>query len=119
MKALVSNIIGEEYPIVKGSVVDINNYKDYYKHLECSTFDVVRVEWLGEEISIFVDDKGMLKSNNFGRMVVKGYPQPLFGNMVICGGVDNTGNTLPVPESIAVIDLVELIGEVQYQIGGA
>ena len=114
MKALVSSIIGEEYPIVKGSVVDINNYKDYYKHLECSTFDVVRVEWLGEEISIFVDDEGMLKSNNFGRMI-KGYPQPLFGNMVICGGVDHNGNTMVIPESIGVLNLNEFIGEIKYQ----
>jgi hypothetical protein len=118
MKALVSNIIGEEYPIVKGSVVDINNYKDYYKHLECSTFDVVRVEWLGEEISIFVDDEGMLKSNNFGRMV-KGCPQPLFGNMVICGGVDRNGDTIGIPENINLLNLNEFIGEIEYQIGGA
>ena len=115
MKAIASNITLNENGVVELSnkVVEISTYKDYYKHLECSTFDVARVEWLGEEISLYIDDEGLFKEGNLGREV-KGYPQPLFGNIVICGGVDNKGNTLEVPDCITLENINDFIKEVTH-----
>ena len=92
---------------------DIKSYTDYYEHLKCELFDVVMVSWQGESISIFVDDEGLLKSGNVGGKV-EGYPEPLFGNMVICGGVDVEGNTLPLPDKFNVMNIMQHIGEVEY-----
>ena len=117
IKALVSKIItGESQPIVKEYVTEINTYKDYYKHLEVSLFDAVRVQWKGKDISVYVDDEGMLKEGNYGRMVM-GYPEPLFGNLVIVGGVDSKGDTLPIPEEIKLLDLREFISDIKYVTG--
>ena len=96
--------------------VAINNYKDYYKHLDAGMFDVVRVRWLGRDISIFVDDEGMLK-RNFGRDVI-GYPQPLFGNLVICGGVDHEGETLPLDKVFTTKNMHEFVSNIKYMIEG-
>lgn len=71
----------------------ITNYKDYYKHLECRTFDVVS---LGRKMSIFVDDDGLFVTPLFLTMVL-GYDQPLAGNLVFAGGVDSDGETLSCP----------------------
>lgn len=96
------------------SEVTIKKFEDYYTHLECDSFDVVRVEWFGKEVSIYVDDEGMLKEN-YGRNVL-GYSQPLFGNMVITGGVDEEGNTLSLDASITTSNIDTLIDEVRYAI---
>ena len=88
--------------------VQVNNYKDYRKLLNAELFDIIMVTWKGVDISIYVDSKGMLKSKNLGRDV-KGFPEPLFGNMVICGDVDIEGNTLDLPERITIKDVEERI----------
>jgi len=84
--------------------VQVSNYKDYYKLLNAELFDVVAVRWDGVDISIYVDDEGMMKSWNLGRSV-RGCPAPLFGNMVFCGGVDSEGNTLDLPKKITIEDV--------------
>ena len=95
--------------------VQVNNYKDYCKLLNAKLFDIVMVRWKGVDISIYVDDEGVLKSKNLGRDV-KGYPNSLFGNMVICGSVDVRGNTLDLPESITIKDVKERISTPLYTI---
>ena len=71
----------------------ITNYKDYYKHLECRTFDVIQ---LGDKISIYVDDDGLCASPLYLTLVF-GVEQPLAGNLVFAGGVDKNGKTLSCP----------------------
>jgi len=95
--------------------VQVNNYKDYYKLLNAELLDVVMVRWKGVNISIYVDEEGMLKSRNLGRDV-KGYPNPLFGNMIICSGVDVKGNPFDLPESITIEDVKERISIPLYTI---
>ena len=116
-KGYISKIIGDSYPMISNYKVEINDYTDYYKELEIDTFDVVMVEWKGKSVSLFVDDEGMMKPNNYGRKV-EGYPQPLFGNIAVMGGTDDEGNTLDIDESITLFDLQELIGEVAWQTKG-
>ena len=93
----------------------VKDYTDYYKLGGFEMFDVVRVLWDGHEVSIFLDDECMLKSGNLGRMV-EGYPQPLFGTLIITGGTDEEGNTLSIPEELNILDVQKYIGEVQYVI---
>jgi len=114
MRAILSRI-NERMSIIDEEV-SITNYKDYSKYLECDLFDVVSVEWNSEQISIFVDDEGMMKEN-FGRRVM-GYPDPLFGNMVITGGVDSNGETLPAPEWLTRETVNQFIGDIEYRTKG-
>lgn len=116
MKAIKSEILGTEYPIISEEFIDIGDYKDYYKHLGCDLFTVVTTFYKGHELSVFVDDEGLLKPN-FGR-TVKNYPEPLFGNIVVCGGVDKEGNTLSIPDEILITDMEQLISGIKYQVRG-
>ena len=96
------------------TIEDVEDYKDYYELLECSLFDVVMVEWKGHELSVFIDDEGMLKPKNMGRRVA-GMDEPiLFGNIVVTGGVDKGGNTLPLPEELSLLDMMDFSGKIQW-----
>jgi len=96
----------------------VSDYKDYYKLIECTSFDVVRVTWKGQNLSLFVDDEGLFKPNNYGRDVVYDDTSDnmvkLFGTIVVTGDVDEDGETLGVPEEITLMDLIELISDVKY-----
>jgi len=116
MKAMLSEIIGSDTPIISESIIEVRDYRDYYKYLNCDLFTVVMTEFKGYSLSLFVDDEGLLK-HNYGREVF-GYPEPLFGNIVITGGVDCEGNTLPIPDGINLTDMVELISEIKYESRG-
>ena len=84
----------------KWSEAVVKNYKDYYKLLDCSCFDVVR---LSENISIYIDDEGLLVDDVQMSMVMGlGHAWQLAGNLVFTGGVDSKGNTLGLPEDITI-----------------
>jgi len=95
--------------------VQVNSYNDYYKLLKAKRFGVTKVRWKDIDIAICMDNYGILKSGNLGRNV-KGCPLPLFGNMVICGGVDVKGNPFDLPESITIEDVKERISTPLYTI---
>lgn len=116
MKAYLSKIIGEEFPIIKNSRIEINDWTDYAKFLNCELFTVVSIEYKEETLSLFIDDEGLLKPN-FGREIFN-YPEPLFGNIIICGDVDSNGETLPIPKSISLMDIDEIIGGIKYATQG-
>ena len=96
----------------------VSDYTDYYKLIECTSFDVVRVTWKGQNLSLFVDDEGLLKPYNYGRDVIYDDTSEdvtqLFGTIVVTGDVDEDGETLGVPEEITLMDLIELISDVKY-----
>lgn len=108
-------IVNDDKRTVTNSEVIINDYTDYYEYGEFNLFDVVRVSWKDLEVNIYLDDEGMMKSGNLGRKV-EGYPQPLFGNFIITGGVDDEGNTLPCPDAIQIKDLTDFIGSIDYEV---
>lgn len=94
--------------------VDIKVYTDYYGLIGADLFDVVRVEWHGHDISIYLDDEGLLKPNH-GRLV-QGYHEPLFGNLVITGGVNAEGDTLPLPDMFTVETIQNYMTGVMYEV---
>lgn len=55
---LVSNGEIKEYEL------EVNSYKDYYKILDCDTFDIVTRKFGDEWLDIYCDDEGLLKSGN-------------------------------------------------------
>ena len=113
-RALVSTTDGLVYE------AEIGEYTDYYEHLKCEMFDVVSISVIDKnmvkhDLSIFVDDEGLFKPNNVGRLVGN-YPQPLFGNLVIMGGVDEEGETLDC--TLDLIDVVNMVSEPLYTTKG-
>jgi len=110
MRAICINV--NDYTIKE---VWIKNYKDYYKYLECDTFDAVS-NAVGD-LSAFVDDDGLIKSGNPVVDISKfAFPQPYAGNIVLTGGVDVEGNTLPLPDYVTiemVRDFTKIVGEVR------
>lgn len=94
----------------------VNKLDDYYKHMDCSLFDCVYVEHKGHKLTVFCDDEGMLKEGNLGRLVGN-YPQPIFGDIVIAGDVDEEGNTLPC--KLELEELVDFIGDSVFEIRGS
>ena len=74
----------------------VSDYTDYYPLLDCTTFTVVNTIWVDDNISIFCNDEGLYVSPLVLRSIT-GYPEPLAGNLVIAGGVDSIGRTLPCP----------------------
>ena len=114
MRAILSKIeVMCEEPLIHNEAVVIKDYKDYYKFGKFDMFDVVRVSWHDEDISIYLDDEGMLKPSNYGRRV-QGYEQPLFGNLIVTGGVDREGNTLACPEWLDAMNIAEFIGDIEF-----
>lgn len=113
---VIVNSLGED-GFQSVSLNSVSDFTDYYKLIDnnCRAFDVVYVEYKGHRLSLFVDDEGMLKSGNLGRMVAN-YPQPIFGNVVVTGDVDSRGKTLGVPDELSVVDFFEMFGEVQWQV---
>lgn len=96
IKAIVAKTDGTIYH------TEIDNYKDYYKHLECDCFDVIYSEVNGIKVNIFADDEGLLKPNNLG-WDIDGIP--LFGNLVFTGDADEDGETTSIDESITTLDI--------------
>jgi len=95
---------------------EVKTIEDYYKLLDASVFDVARVNWEGQPISIYVDDMGMLQGQKYGR-VIEGYLNPLFGNLIIAGGVSPDGEQLPLPEEFTLENVKSRISKPMY-IGG-
>ena len=113
MRAVLSEIIGDELPMVSNTLVDIKSWRSYSELLKCDIFTVVSVDYNGQILSVFVDDEGLLKPN-FGRMVGT-YPEPLFGNIIVAGGVDDEGDTMDLPESVTLMQITDLISDMRYK----
>jgi len=113
---MIRAVVNKVYPTCgqSYSLVEIENYKDYYEHLEASLFDVIYVTYKGHRLSVFVDDEGMLKSGNYGRLIAD-YPNPIFGNVVIVGDVDEEGETLGLPDDLNLTDMFDFSGDIQWR----
>jgi hypothetical protein len=93
----------------------IKDYQEIYDLLDCDLFDIVHVEYKGYRLNIYVDDEGMLKPN-YGRYI-NGYPNPIFGNIVIMGDTDEEGGTLGLPDELNVEDFLEFSKKIEFITG--
>lgn len=108
--------------------IEIKNYKDVQEALFMEDHDsnarhitltVAVCDMDGYRVTAYVDDEGLLKSKPLTAVV--GYPQPLAGNIVFVGDVDEEGNDMDIPEEIGrnMINglpyVVELDGALFYE----
>ena len=86
------------------SYVNITDYKDLNKHVECSCGTIVSHPSI--ECYAWVDDEGLLvdKAWNLRLSGIMEYPAPLAGNGVICCS-DSSGDNVDVNKE--VVDMVE------------
>lgn len=77
------------------------DYKTIYTHIGCDLFDIVYAEFGGHKLSIFVDDEGLLNSPKHF-FLMDGWAQPIAGNGLILGDVDEEGETLAAPDDLEI-----------------
>ena len=95
--------------------VDYNgDYNTIYTHIGCDLFDVVYANINEHRISVFVDDEGLLK-NPQHFFILKGYGQPLAGNGLVLGDVDEEGETLAAPDDLDLSSVVTFLNLPQAQ----
>jgi hypothetical protein len=95
----------------------IKDYQEIYDLIDCNLLDldIVCVEYKGYRLNIYVDDEGMLKPN-YGRYI-SGYPNPIFGNIVIMGDTDEEGGTLGLPDELSARDFLEFSKKIEFITG--
>lgn len=72
----------------------------YYKMLDCSTIDIVRITFNGKDYDVICDDEALLKQppHSFSVISKEGYPM-IAGNILICNSKDGYETTL-TPEDV-------------------
>jgi len=92
----------------------VKDYKDYYKLLDCKTFDVVSPM---EDLSIYVDDEGLFKEGNEVTQInlPDGRSTKLAGILVFAGAVDNNGEQLGV--NATVDDIKKIVSSTDLVVG--
>ena len=87
MKAILIDVINKEVREVEHD----DTLESIYKHVDCGTFDVVRIDNLN---SIYIDDEGLfIEDQQFFNYVIDLRVASLAGNGLILG-VDDEGNTI-------------------------
>tara|TARA_R100001377_G_scaffold80732_1_gene59819 strand:- start:40 stop:351 length:312 start_codon:yes stop_codon:yes gene_type:complete len=87
MKAILIDVINKEVREVEHD----DTLKSIYKHVDCGTFDVVRIDNLN---SIYIDDEGLfVEDQQFFNYVIDLRVASLAGNGLILG-VDDEGDTI-------------------------
>ena len=85
--------------------------QDIYKHLNCDTFDIMR---LGGGVDMYLDDEGLLKNSwidkdgtkhNMVGIQLRGVGQVVMGNGLIMGH-NEEGDSVDSPVSVAQVEAV-------------
>ena len=96
------------------------NYKEIYKWIDATTFDVVNLNSFGD--GMYIDDEGILKkSNYFFKVPVwdgrREYVQQMYAGKALILGVDSKGDSDNVKglSFILLQDRIEFLGEREIQ----
>ena len=90
--------------------VEFDSLSDMYRLIDCEMVECVAVD---AKTDLWVDEEGLLKEDGKGWVVFKGAHSPLKGNVLITGGVDRHGNTMP-----SKMTLEEAASKVTFAIRG-
>lgn len=90
--------------------VQFDGLKDMYKLIDC---DMVECVPYGRNLDVWVDEEGLLKNDGKGYFMLPSYPQPLKGNGLLTGGVDEDGETKP-----CTLTLKEAAEMITFGLGG-
>ena len=88
----------------KDVTCDAGSFDDLRQHVDFQWFDVVRTE--NPEVSVFVDDEGLLKEDNpinIWSIVLLpefGIAQPLVGPVFLFGGTNDVGEMLSLSQDV-------------------
>jgi hypothetical protein len=77
----------------------LGDIHDMYRLIECDCFDAVRVQIASLDCTAWVDDEGALKEPEDQHCCFFAGAH-LAGNILLTGGADIEGNTLPCPSAI-------------------
>ncbi len=81
--------------------LEYNNYTDFYPLLDCNTFDIQSRKFNGEYYDIYLDDEGLLKSNNAPSIITRyngKAVEVILGNVFIVK-TDGEGNTISLDDN--------------------
>jgi hypothetical protein len=84
--------------------VEFDGIKDMYRLIDCEMFECVGLK---KDLDAWVDEEGLLKDDGKDFVQVRGYDQPLKGNVLFTGGVDGDGATRSCEYSI--LDITAMI----------
>jgi hypothetical protein len=95
---------------IKTVKIEAGNLADYYREIECQTFDCVRIS---EGDGIFCDDEALLLEEQPPAFRWQG--KTVYGIGLVVGS-DKVGNSIAPKHSIAEIQAqVEFLGKLPYQ----
>lgn len=90
-----------------GAGADSRLLDHLYEQIGCSLVDVIE---LANTISVWIDDEALLTAQPFNLLataltkVTTGTFRPVYGVVVLTGGADRDGNTLPLsPEAAEIV----------------
>ena len=76
---------------------ECNALDDFYKELQCGTFDIARRKIGGKRFDIFVDDEGLYAERIIPSVIDKSYKPMLVGNAIF-SNTDNMGETVSLSD---------------------
>ena len=94
--------------LIKGmdvTVVQANELEDYYRLMEIDTIDIVARKINGKYYDIICDDEALLKENPLPTIFDVDKIPMIFGNIIIAGLADETGNMTDLTDK----DIVEIV----------
>lgn len=111
MKGLIARVDGtrEIVDIVDGTLLH------YAQGVVGGTIEIVSVPTPIGEVSVFVNDNGFaegLELNRFATALCgeRGWHDPIVGDILVLGGADYEGNTLPLSDEVArVLSTIEVV----------
>lgn len=108
---LVSNGEVKEYEL------EYNSYKDYYKVLNCDTFDIQTRKFGDEWLDIYCDDEGLFKENNKPSVLTFAngeLVEQIVGNVFIVSH-DDEGETISLTDE-QIKKVMETVAVVIYKL---
>lgn len=68
-----------------------SNLDTYYSEIGCDCIEIPERCIGGKLFNIICDEEGLFKDNPIPSAFGKGYPEAIFGNLIVCGLTDDNG----------------------------
>lgn len=76
------------------------DYKQIYQHIRAQMFEVVIPDVVNDiEVTVYVDEEGLINDNPHGAFAIAGINQPLVGYGLVLG-TDDVGETVEAPVDV-------------------
>lgn len=105
--------------LIKGldvTEVQANDLEDYYRLMEIDTIDIVARKINGKYYDIICDDEALLKENPIPTVLDTEKQPMIFGNIIIAGLADETGNMTDLTDE-DIERITESLGIIRFTTG--